>query len=724
MLRRAGHPWAEERHPSDEDRGPAKEQSAPVQRSAVPGVLRSSGRPLDSAVRRDMEARLGADFSDVRIHDDSAAKASAAEVGARAYTSGSHVVLGDGGGDEHTLAHELTHVIQQRHGPVAGTDNGAGLKVSDPSDRFEREAEANAVRVMQRRVVSAEQVLPAEQAPEPAARAMPHSAVPIQRVRDPEKEAFARFEHEVKRIAARPDVDAESFSPEIEKFLEQADRATRAARIKEARTLIDGLPDYYADESVNAAHAALDRYDHARPALAVPGAEYVSASQVTDPVGNGYIHRDIPGVVIIEKEPYVPVYSAVFGDALRDAEPKHKDIGQDEHGLVQIHTGDPSPDEQVLWVSIGQPLRQLKWLDKYKIRGKAASPMIRSFLVPLRVANDISRGAITEHNSGGRTEDLNVDKHFAANQFGIRDPQSLESLRKFALPGSLRTYTDSETAGTPESWGDTRETGELRDKLGVPREAMPEFPVFTDKDGEFLSHSKYKDKTSELRRIVAAHTNTPALLEEGETMAPKRVIDDFFSKNAPDELKQQAAPGKKAHKIAVDTFVKNFVVPWAAQARIAEVVYQGFDDFKLTNAKETPSNYRLTEEEPTLRGERRTEAIALGEDQRELMDSRKRIRQMFDSLDFAQGEVFKEADAAGSGVRKLVGQLHRKRAEILSDYKFKIGDRNTLLSKNPEYAVAAADFRDRLSAVLPRDLGGFPKLKAVFEKLDGFESAP
>ncbi len=95
-----------------------------------------------------MENRLGADFSDVRIHDDSAAKASAAEVGARAYTSGSHVVIGDGGGDKRTLAHELTHVIQQRQGPVAGADNGSGLKVSDPSDRFEREAEANAARAM------------------------------------------------------------------------------------------------------------------------------------------------------------------------------------------------------------------------------------------------------------------------------------------------------------------------------------------------------------------------------------------------------------------------------------------------------------------------------------------------------------------------------------------------------------------------------------------------
>ncbi|MGW9303436.1 eCIS core domain-containing protein [Streptomyces cyaneofuscatus] len=134
-----------------------------VQRSAVHDVLRTPGRPLDDATRSDMEARLGADFSDVRIHNDSAARASAAEVGARAYTSGSHVVIGDGGGDRHTLAHELTHVIQQRSGPVAGTVNSAGLKVSDPSDRFEREAEANATRVMR--------------------SAAPEAAAPVQRAR-------------------------------------------------------------------------------------------------------------------------------------------------------------------------------------------------------------------------------------------------------------------------------------------------------------------------------------------------------------------------------------------------------------------------------------------------------------------------------------------------------------------------------------------------------------
>ncbi|MFJ9419151.1 DUF4157 domain-containing protein [Streptomyces sp. NPDC101227] len=125
-----------------------------VQRSPVQDVLRTPGRPLDDSVRADMESRLGADFSDVRVHTDATAHESAESVNAHAYTSGSHIVFqrgrydGSSAAGRHMLAHELTHVIQQRNGPVAGTDRGDGTRVSDPSDRFEREAEATAARVL------------------------------------------------------------------------------------------------------------------------------------------------------------------------------------------------------------------------------------------------------------------------------------------------------------------------------------------------------------------------------------------------------------------------------------------------------------------------------------------------------------------------------------------------------------------------------------------------
>jgi hypothetical protein len=75
-------------------------------------------------------------------------------VNALAYTVGSNVVFQRDKYDPTSvegmtmLAHELPHVVQQRSGPVDGTEAGGGIKVSDPSDRFEREASANADRVM------------------------------------------------------------------------------------------------------------------------------------------------------------------------------------------------------------------------------------------------------------------------------------------------------------------------------------------------------------------------------------------------------------------------------------------------------------------------------------------------------------------------------------------------------------------------------------------------
>jgi hypothetical protein len=124
-------------------------------RSPVLDVVSSgSGRPLDEPVKAEMEARLGHDFGDVRVHTDAAADASARSVHAHAYTVGSNIVFQrdkyepDSPDGRRMLAHELTHVVQQRSGPVDGTPAAGGIRVSDPSDRFEREAAATADHVM------------------------------------------------------------------------------------------------------------------------------------------------------------------------------------------------------------------------------------------------------------------------------------------------------------------------------------------------------------------------------------------------------------------------------------------------------------------------------------------------------------------------------------------------------------------------------------------------
>jgi hypothetical protein len=125
------------------------------ERSPVLDVVGSGGgAPLDRDTRTDMESRLGHDFGDVRVHTDSKAHDSATAVNAHAYTVGSNIVFQRDRYDPSStegrtmLAHELTHVVQQRSGPVDGTPAGGGVQVSDPSDRFEREAVSNAERAM------------------------------------------------------------------------------------------------------------------------------------------------------------------------------------------------------------------------------------------------------------------------------------------------------------------------------------------------------------------------------------------------------------------------------------------------------------------------------------------------------------------------------------------------------------------------------------------------
>ena len=123
--------------------------------SLVKNVVGSGGgSSLDGETKGFMESRLGADFSNVRIHTDGAASESAKSVQAHAYTVGNDVVFQSGkyapesDSGKRMLAHELTHVVQQRSGPVAGTPVPGGIKVSDPSDSFEQAAESTADRVM------------------------------------------------------------------------------------------------------------------------------------------------------------------------------------------------------------------------------------------------------------------------------------------------------------------------------------------------------------------------------------------------------------------------------------------------------------------------------------------------------------------------------------------------------------------------------------------------
>jgi hypothetical protein len=132
-----------------------REDEGGAPRSPVLDVVgQGGGSPLSGDLKNEMEGRLGGDFSDVKVHTDGKASDSARAVQANAYTVGNDVVVRSDrwqpSSDEgkKTIAHELTHVMQQRAGPVDGTSTGDGVSVSHPSDKFEQAAERNAETAM------------------------------------------------------------------------------------------------------------------------------------------------------------------------------------------------------------------------------------------------------------------------------------------------------------------------------------------------------------------------------------------------------------------------------------------------------------------------------------------------------------------------------------------------------------------------------------------------
>lgn len=112
----------------------------------VASLPTSGGEPVDHGARQSLEAKFGSDLGDVRVHarGDGAAKTDA--LGARAITSGRNIYFAPGQYQPQSstgyglLAHEMTHVLQQRAGRFP-------LPESHPSPAAERvklEREAHA----------------------------------------------------------------------------------------------------------------------------------------------------------------------------------------------------------------------------------------------------------------------------------------------------------------------------------------------------------------------------------------------------------------------------------------------------------------------------------------------------------------------------------------------------------------------------------------------------
>ncbi|MFP5405236.1 MAG: DUF4157 domain-containing protein, partial [Gammaproteobacteria bacterium] len=120
---------------------PAPSRADPrIAPAGVHHALASPGKPLQPALRHDMEQRFAFDFSRVRIHTDEVAEQSARQIDALAYTSGRDIVFGKGRFAPQTregrrlLAHELAHVAQQHPLPLADSAPGGQVVARAPGD--------------------------------------------------------------------------------------------------------------------------------------------------------------------------------------------------------------------------------------------------------------------------------------------------------------------------------------------------------------------------------------------------------------------------------------------------------------------------------------------------------------------------------------------------------------------------------------------------------------
>ncbi|MCC7373472.1 MAG: DUF4157 domain-containing protein [Verrucomicrobiales bacterium] len=96
-----------------------------------------AGAPLPVATRGWMESAFGQDFSGVRVHAGEPASRAANAVGARAFTVGQEMFFGRGEFEPSTregrqlIAHELAHTVQQRHQPLAGSEEWASSSAAE-----------------------------------------------------------------------------------------------------------------------------------------------------------------------------------------------------------------------------------------------------------------------------------------------------------------------------------------------------------------------------------------------------------------------------------------------------------------------------------------------------------------------------------------------------------------------------------------------------------------
>jgi hypothetical protein len=115
-------------------------ETTDVNMTQISNIVSTEGTSIDANTRRFMESRFGYDFSQVKMHFGAAAEQSARDVGAHAYTVGTHIVFEEGQSVWHTtsglrlLTHELAHVVQQGRGDPSSSPSQRGSMLEQAAD--------------------------------------------------------------------------------------------------------------------------------------------------------------------------------------------------------------------------------------------------------------------------------------------------------------------------------------------------------------------------------------------------------------------------------------------------------------------------------------------------------------------------------------------------------------------------------------------------------------
>jgi hypothetical protein len=147
LAQRAATPEEEEEQPGAIQAMPEVGMAGGPVSDELAGRINSSrggGSALESGLRANMEQQLGASFEDVRVHTGAESHQLNRSISAQAFTTGSDIFLGAGASaaDHSLMAHELTHVVQQRSMPASGP-----MTVGPAGDTYEQQADAVAAQI-------------------------------------------------------------------------------------------------------------------------------------------------------------------------------------------------------------------------------------------------------------------------------------------------------------------------------------------------------------------------------------------------------------------------------------------------------------------------------------------------------------------------------------------------------------------------------------------------